>query len=423
MQALIVRREDLRRRLNIATETSRKLPHNMSSVSRLAILQNELEDCDSSIVELEEQEKKLEAASIKKEELDISQTKSGKAAMPIKKAQGFLSSKNLTDLSIFNQSKGSLEIWDFERRTWQPWNPKIKLASARSLLWKCAQKILKVIYFSNHQCTAGELEKYISKSLVDEVFSQKDWAELLGREKRLYHNRILSESLQNVILPRWKEVEGYPALNAAKHPETQKAERMQFFQKQAMNDGFAIERFFAPLGESIDWKRIAEAATPQDLAAYRWGVYCLATAADIVYQLGPERSADLSKKRNKAWEELARINATPPCYEITLVDHFGCGRRGSVKKGEVEPVSGSPVLRAAEWAAVPPEDKDEEEDDWELAEPQAAPSSSMARTVKRRRTDNELSVQELEIRNRKRLARNNPTAYQVFRVDKNDVEN
>lgn len=69
---------------------------------------------------------------------------------------------------------------------------------------------LKMLYFCSHQCPSLELEKYLSEGMVEKAFASIDWLEKLKGEQRHLHHRVLTDNLQNYILPRWQLEEDYP---------------------------------------------------------------------------------------------------------------------------------------------------------------------------------------------------------------------
>jgi hypothetical protein len=67
----------------------------------------------------------------------------------------------------------------------------------------------------------------------------------------------------DVILPRWKSRPRYPNKNydAVKHSGIETDERMNVWREVAVNDEFALQRFYAKLDESLNWDTITKVET------------------------------------------------------------------------------------------------------------------------------------------------------------------
>jgi hypothetical protein len=212
--------------------------------------------------------------------------------------------KTLKNLCLFAESveirNASMSIWSFENKRWTKWEPENDKAAAGEMLWTCAQKVLKVIYFCNHRCAPEPLEDYIPEEYVLRFFTADEWSRKIESEDEIIHGRILSQVLLGIILPRWQKDPEFPApFDAKKYNINFRSPQFNYFKKQAIDDANASAQFYGRLGDCVDWETICQKPTDHK-KAYDWGTESLACAADIAYRLGfgvEGQAVDLAKLR------------------------------------------------------------------------------------------------------------------------------
>jgi len=252
------------------------------------------------------------------------------------------------------------EMWDFKISEWVAWDMDQADDSAPSLLWDYAKKVLSIIYFCTHQCRVKDLEMYIPKQIYLQVYSLGDWTYLLDERRSILHGRVLTQQVKRHILPLWRGSLGYPAMpfDAENDTEADKAERVSFFEKQAINDEEALQMFVGSVGDSMNWQRIVKKETEEDVAAWRWAVKSLAAAANLVHELGYEDKdgAQLGRNkfstlRNKLWElvpvdqrELAPHHSTIAI--LARISREEAPKQSNKRKRDPEPIVAAPARKS-----------------------------------------------------------------------------
>ncbi|TVY64216.1 Uncharacterized protein LSUE1_G010071 [Lachnellula suecica] len=246
--------------------------------------------------------------------------------VPIQAGAILISAYNRTtlhDVKALQQQDGirmHWRIWDFKDQRWRLLNQRGQQTSnpAHEALWIYVQKLADVIYFCTHQCEVEEVMKYMPLEMdlkLFNAFSPQPCAGRLKDKKSRLHNEMLTTRVQRRILPRWEEEDAYPSLpyDAENDTDTRKSQRLAFFEEQAANDPDALLLFLGTMKEVIDWDKITDKETPEDVAAWQWAVKSLAEACNLVHELGNDKkggnqkSGDIARSmlRNKRWEEFA----------------------------------------------------------------------------------------------------------------------
>lgn len=175
------------------------------------------------------------------------------------------------------------------------------------------------------------MREYIPDEYVRRVFQETEWAQKLGIQNALFNSDVLKKAMENKILPRWKEHDGYPAERDAQpatqaDPDDSDKARMVFFEERARSDSAALTTFMTPLLEPIDWDTICAQKTITDKQVYEWAVYSLASAANIVSKvLGSRENITKSAAghdRNPRWLAVGNTPNRPTYDMIPLADAF-----------------------------------------------------------------------------------------------------
>lgn len=97
------------------------------------------------------------------------------------------SQKTLDNLCLFAEPVDppdrSTRIWNFKKKAWIKWEPKEDKAAAGEMLFRCAQKILKVMYFCSHRCETEPLKDYIPDEFILQVFTADEWSKMVKAEE------------------------------------------------------------------------------------------------------------------------------------------------------------------------------------------------------------------------------------------------
>jgi hypothetical protein len=256
------------------------------------------------------------------------------------------------------------------------------------------------------------------------VLSPNLLEDLLSKEQKQLHSRVLSKPLDLDIIPSWKKRNGYPKPHdPAKTTPEEDEKRLQFFMTAAREDAFAPTRFFAPLEESIDWKIIVLQKTPDDQQAFEWGVRSLALAAEKTHCLGLDvdkgKDRRLAKARNLYWVEIANDDGRPAMDKLRLTTDFGCGQRQTLSRQRAND----------DESAAEPLERDMDDYNEDACQPISTPhhvnltakspsTNQGPKAKKRRRADSQLTEEELAVREYNRKKRKNRTEMAVFDVGK-----
>ncbi|RDL41526.1 uncharacterized protein BP5553_01505 [Venustampulla echinocandica] len=243
--------------------------------------------------------------------------------------------KTLRDFRLFTHPSEdhpeNINIWNFSTRSWTPWLPEANKEAAQAILWRGARTIAKLLHFCSHQCLVGTVREYIPDEYVHRVFQPTEWAYKFTTQHALFNSDVLKKAVENKILPRWKEHNGYPVhqeapLTVQEEPNDPDKTRMAFFEERARSDNAALTIFMAPLLEPMDWKTICAQNTAADKQIYEWSVYSLASAANIVSRLLGNREnvtkSAAGHDRNPRWLAVGNTPNRPTYEMIPLAENF-----------------------------------------------------------------------------------------------------
>lgn len=165
----------------------------------------------------------------------------------------------MSDLHIWKTGEnGETYIWGILKQRWIEWEPVDDKKEFGDLLWEAASCILKVLYFCSHVCEVKTLKPWISKDVILEVFTEKEWAVKVGKYQSYMHCILLTHKLERKILPQLKALPEYPAPYAKGEAEGLTVQRLKIWRKMARAQPRDLATFYSTIGECIDWVKMCE---------------------------------------------------------------------------------------------------------------------------------------------------------------------